>query len=341
MTLRFGVFDHIDAHGGPLREQLEERLRLGQLMERSGFFAYHLAEHHATPLGLAPSPNLFLTALAQRTSTLHFGPLVYSLPLYHPLRLFEEICLLDHLSRGRLQIGIGRGGALLEHQRYGTSPESVRPLFDESLNILLRAFGADTLNYEGVFYKIRDFPVVMKPLQKPHPPIWYGSASRESASWAAKRNFNIVSLGPASHARSINDSYREQLALSDKGPADPYLGLVRHIVVAESDKEAIRIASDAYPRWRESMEYIWRRSDVEFPLASVLPPTFEELQSRGIGFAGSPNGLRDYLNGLQAESAINYIACAVMFGNMSFSDAARSIELIGEHVIPYFATAPA
>src|SRR5262245_45498921 len=93
--LTFGIFDHCGDNGLPATQQLEERLRLIALMDAEGFHAYHLAEHHGTPLGIIPSPSVFLAAAAQRTRRIRLGPLVYVLPLHHPLRLYEEICLLD------------------------------------------------------------------------------------------------------------------------------------------------------------------------------------------------------------------------------------------------------
>ena len=91
--LKFAIFDHLDSDGGPLGRFFEERLRLLELIERSGFYGYHLAEHHSTPLGMASSPSVFLASAIQRTRTIRLGPLVYVLPLYHPLRLYEEICM--------------------------------------------------------------------------------------------------------------------------------------------------------------------------------------------------------------------------------------------------------
>ena len=120
--LSFGIFDHVDDNGSPRGEQFEDRIKLVELLEAEGFYGYHLAEHHATPLGTVPCQSVFLAALAQRTRRIRFGPLVYMLPLHHPLRLYEEICMLDHMSGGRLLLGVGRGGALLEHARYGIEP---------------------------------------------------------------------------------------------------------------------------------------------------------------------------------------------------------------------------
>jgi alkanesulfonate monooxygenase SsuD/methylene tetrahydromethanopterin reductase-like flavin-dependent oxidoreductase (luciferase family) len=96
--MRFGVFDDMDRAAVPLDRFYADRLRLVKAHDRAGFYGYHGAEHHATPLGVAPSPGVWLAAVAQHTKQLRFGPVVYLLPLYHPLTLLEEICMLDHMS---------------------------------------------------------------------------------------------------------------------------------------------------------------------------------------------------------------------------------------------------
>ncbi len=107
--MKFGIFDHLDRRDQPLGQFYDDRLEMAAAYEAAGFYSYHIAEHHATPLGMAPSPNVFLAAVARCTTTLRFGPLVYLLPMYHPVRLAEEICMLDHLSGGRLDVGVGVG----------------------------------------------------------------------------------------------------------------------------------------------------------------------------------------------------------------------------------------
>ena len=108
----FGIFDHLDHAGGSLHQQYSDRLEIAAACDAAGFRTYHVAEHHGTPHGLAASPNLFLSYVAQRTKWLRLGPLVMLLNLYHPLRAFEEICMLDQLSGSRLDLGIGRGTRL-------------------------------------------------------------------------------------------------------------------------------------------------------------------------------------------------------------------------------------
>src|SRR6266540_5574564 len=110
MNIDFGVWDHFERRSGaPVYQQYAEKIEFVREAERLGFGQYHIAEHHLTPLDLAPSPSVFLAALAQATSRIRLGTGVYCLPLYHPVRLVQELCMLDNIAEGRLDIGVGRG----------------------------------------------------------------------------------------------------------------------------------------------------------------------------------------------------------------------------------------
>ena len=336
--LKFGIFDHLDSDGQPLGALIETRLRLVELIEREGYEGFHLAEHHSTPLGMASSPSVFLAAAIARTTRIKLGPLVYVLPLYHPLRLYEEICMLDHMSGGRLMVGVGRGGALLEHQRFGVDPAAAPAMYHEAFAVLMRAFETDVLDFDGKFYSYKDFVVQAKPVQRPHPPIWYGAPNAEAIAWAAPRSINVVSLGPAARARAISDRYRQEWsALGREASALPKIGITRHIVVAESDAAAMRIAEPADRHWRDAMDWIWRRSDVPFTLKEIYPEDFSALAKIGHGVAGSPATVRDYVSRLQEEAGVNYVLCQMMFGDMNFADASHSIALFAREVMPAFA----
>jgi alkanesulfonate monooxygenase SsuD/methylene tetrahydromethanopterin reductase-like flavin-dependent oxidoreductase (luciferase family) len=338
-VLGFGIFDHLDSNGAPLGSFLNERLQLVELIEQEGFAAYHLAEHHSTPLGMASSPNVFLSAAIQRTSRIQLGPLVYVLPLYHPLRLYEEICMLDHLSNGRLMVGVGRGGALLEHQRYGIDPTAAPAMYHEAFAVLMRAFESGVLDFDGQFFKYKDYVIQVRPVQHPHPPIWYGAPNPDAVAWAAPRAVNVVSLGPAARARAISDRYRKDWSDLGRKPADlPAIGITRHIVVADTDAAAQAIAQAAYPCWRNAMDYLWRRSGVEFVLKEIYPTEFAALQDIGHGIAGSPATVRDYIARLQSEAGVNYVLCQMMFGDIGLNDASRSIRLFAREVMPAFSS---
>src|SRR5262249_3057617 len=207
VKMEFGVFDHLDRYGGPLADFYEDRLKIAEAYDRAGFHAYHLAEHHSTPLGMAPSPSVFLAAVAQRTRRLRFGPLVWAMPLHHPLRLIEEICMLDQLSGGRLELGFGRGSVAIEIEYYGADPAAAQEIYAEAVELVLKGLTHKLLDFEGKRFSFRGVPMELEPLQKPHPPIWYGVHMPESAERAARRNLHVVSLDPPAHTRLAIQRY--------------------------------------------------------------------------------------------------------------------------------------
>ncbi len=257
--MKFGVFDHLDRGDLPLKDYYEARLKLIEAYDQAGFYAYHVAEHHSTPLGMAPSPSVFLAAVAQRTRRLRFGPLVYALPLYHPIRLIEEICMLDQMSGGRLEIGFGRGASSIETSFYGLDPAKTQQIYAEGLELIIQGLSKRTLNFRGDFFSFENVPMELEPIQKPHPPIWYGIHSVDSAERAARRGLHVVSLDPPGETRTFVDRYRQIWhETRGKKTALPKIGLGRFIVVANTDEEAIRIARRAYPKWHRSFYHLFQ-----------------------------------------------------------------------------------
>jgi alkanesulfonate monooxygenase SsuD/methylene tetrahydromethanopterin reductase-like flavin-dependent oxidoreductase (luciferase family) len=187
--MQFGVFDHLDLGAVPLGQHYENRLTLIEAYDRLGLRTYHLAEHHATPLGLAPSPSVFLAAVAQRTRRLRFGPLVYTLALHHPLRVAEEICMLDHMSGGRLELGVGRGVSPYEVAYYGVDPGKAQAIYIEALQVILAALAGGPLNYAGEHFKFADVPIELA----------WRTASTSSATvrprWCARSRTAIAEPG--------------------------------------------------------------------------------------------------------------------------------------------------
>jgi alkanesulfonate monooxygenase SsuD/methylene tetrahydromethanopterin reductase-like flavin-dependent oxidoreductase (luciferase family) len=243
--MKFGVFDHMDRGTLPLAEHYENRLRLIEAYDEAGFYGYHVAEHHSTPLGMAPSPSVFLSAIAQRTERLRFGPLIYPLPLHHPIRLMEEICMLDHLSNGRLDVGIGRGAVPYEIEYYGSDPKEAQARYMEAYAVLLKALTSRTLTHNGKYYRFNDVPLEIAPLQQPHPPFWYGAVNEDGATWAAQNRINIVCNAPLDAVRTIIARYRKEWAAAGHSMDDiPILGTNRYVVIADSDSAAYEIAAE-------------------------------------------------------------------------------------------------
>ncbi len=222
----FGVFDHLDRRAGVADAEIyEDRLRLIEAYDRAGIAMYHQAEHHATPLGLAPSPSVFLSAVAQRTTRMHFGPMVYCLPLYDPLRLIEEIGMLDQMSGGRFEFGVGRGISPFEVAYFGITKDNAGPIYMEAFEVLKRGLTSDTLNFQGEHFSYDDVPMVLARVQTPHPPIWYGVATPDGAAWPATQKINIISNRPCDMTRSATDKYREAWAASHGGDPTTRIGV--------------------------------------------------------------------------------------------------------------------
>lgn len=337
--MEFGVFDHMDTSGTPLAMHMQNRLSLVELYDRCGFYGYHVAEHHGTPLGFAPSPNLYFAAVAQRTRTMRFGPLVYLLPLYHPLRLIEEIAMLDQMSGGRLLLGVGRGVSPIELGFYGVDFAQSQSMYAEALECVLRGLQQETLTFEGEHYRFTDVPMTIHPLQKPHPELWYGALSPDTMVWAAANDVNIVTIALDEGARLIVDRYKAEWVKLGKSLADlPKIGITRHVVIAETDQEARAIARRAYRKWHDSFTHLWRQAGMEVPFVSTLyPPEWDDLQAVGNGYAGSPETVKRLVAEEVEKTGINYLLSGFAFGDTSVAEVTRSVESFAQVVMPAFA----
>jgi alkanesulfonate monooxygenase SsuD/methylene tetrahydromethanopterin reductase-like flavin-dependent oxidoreductase (luciferase family) len=337
----FGLFDWIDRGTAPLHQLYEERLQLLEAADAADFFCYHLAEHHATPLGMAPSPALFLTAAAQRTRRIRLGPLVYLLPLYNPLRLIEEVCMLDHLSGGRLELGVGRGVTPYELRYFGVDPAGTRAIFDEALAVLIAGLTHERLTFAGQHYQYHDVPIELHPLQQPYPPLWYPTHNPESVVYAARHGYNFVGLGPAAYVRQLGEAYRQTWAAHQQDPgrlnahvAAPKVGVLRQVVVAETDAEAQAAAQATHATWYRSIIKLWHdHNDHSCDGLFAWEPS---LQNETILF-GSPARVREQMGRLVEASGCNYVICAFAWGTLPHEQTLRSLRLFTEEVMPAFA----
>lgn len=334
--MRLGVFDHMDRSQAPLDQFFADRLRLVEAYDRAGFYAYHVAEHHATPLGVAPSPGIWLSAIAQRTTHLRFGALVYLLPFYHPLKLLEELCMLDQMSRGRLLLGVGRGISPIELRYYGLDPEQSPAMYQEALEVILRGMACKELTFEGKYYTYRDVPMELEPYQKPHPPLWYGIGRADAVPWAAQHSVNVVGNVTGAKMRVLTDAYRTEWARLGHGPDMlPLMGLGRHVVVGDTEREALEVARRGYERWRHSFLLLWRKHNMLPANPNVLfPETFEEAEAEGRAVAGPPEKVRRFLQSEIDAGGLNYLLCRFAFGDIAADEALHSVDLFTRQVMP-------
>ncbi len=340
-AVTIGLFDWVDSDGVRDTGQLyRERLDLLADAEAQGFDIYHLAEHHGTPLGLAPSPSVFLAAAAMRTTRIRLCPLVYVLPLYQPTRLAEEIAMLDQLSGGRLEIGFGKGGNPYELLAYGIERADAQRLYDENFAAVMRALttGLADAGGSGVGTEI---PVRVR--QTPHPPVWYPSSNPESIPELGKKGINTI-LGFSFRSPTVEETRRRRDeyfgGVSDipagtptggAGAPAPRFGIMRNIYVGESDAAARERVLEAMDVFYQQFTAVWRRhGDDRFG----APQDFARALDEGLVIAGSAGSVRVQLTEMLHASGANHFAGAFSFGSLGYAEARSSLVRFGEEVAP-------
>lgn len=332
--MQFGIFDQNDHGPYPLTEQYENRLQLIEFYDRAGFRTYHMSEHHSTPLNLTPSPSVFLAAAAQRTMRLRLGALVYVLPAHHPLRLAEEICMLDHLSRGRIEIGIGRGASPHELNYFGVDSDAAQAIYVEAYAVIMQALTKAEVNFAGKHFCFENVPIDIKPLQLPHPPLWYAVPVPEGAAWPAQHKINVVCGGPLARVREITDRYRAEWAAAGNAPdALPLLGINRFVVAADTDREAMALGRRAWPKFYASFMKLWHKHGTQ-PRYAKIPEDFDTVVENGGAIAGSPGTIRDKVQRMVESTGANYFISQFSFGDLVHAEVLHSAGLFAREMLP-------
>lgn len=222
--------------------------------EPIGFEGIFFSEHHFVPGRLSPSPNLLIAAVAQRTTTLRLGAMGQVLPLYEPWRVAEELSMLDHLSQGRLEIGLSSGSGPMEFRAVGMLSEEIRPRFSEALDILDAALTQPQFSHEGKFWKLNKLAISPRPLQQPLPPRWITGLSTQTAAMAAERGYKLcTAFFSIADIKPIFEAYRTTAANGGKTAGSDRLGLRRMIFISDNDSEGRDIARAAVNKWRSIM----------------------------------------------------------------------------------------
>jgi len=321
-----------------------------ELADKAGYYCYHLAEHHGSALSSTPSPNVFLSAVAQRTRRLHLGALTYLLPLYNPLRLLEELCMLDQLSNGRLEIGVSRGPSPIESAQFKVSPPDARPMFREAMDLLLMGFTKGELNYDGKFFQYDHVKTRLRPYQKPHPPFWYPTSNMESIAYMGAQSLNaIFSLRMMRSMDIITEMtgrYRQELAAHRDDPdranghiAQPFCGLNFHIHVADDDEKANRQAKSAYDLFHANFIQRFIAHGESHSYGDVAD--YEKAVAEGHMVVGAPETVAAKLSGYLERTQANYILAALAWGSFTRDQLLRSVDLFAREVMPRVSAAVA
>jgi len=334
MAVEFGVVDHLDRQNVPVHETYDSRLKLMELFDKAGFSTFHITEHHFTPLGLAPSPLIFLSAAARITQRIRLAPLVLILPLYNPLRLAAELCMVDHLSKGRLDIGAGRGISPYELAHYNINHVEAQSIYNEAYDVVLMALTRDTVDFRGQYFKYFNVPIEMRPYQKPHPPLWYATSSEDGAAWAGSQNHNVAFLAPAPRAKVLVEAYKRGRASNKENASRPIakIGIARHLYLADTDEIARVEGAEAYTAWFEKYAFLWQKYDPR------PPPRIEDVLRRDAGrmITGSPRTMREEIARQLEQTGANYFITRFAYGNLTYEQSARSLDLFVTEVMPHF-----
>ena len=320
VPLQFGVLQFFSwpRRNVPLQEVYGRALDRIGIMDRSGAYeAVWLAEHHFNTYSVCPSVHVMGTLVAARTERLRIGTAVSLAPMYHPLRLAEEVALLDVLSEGRVNWGAGRGNDPTEFGVFGLDMDSSYARFRENVDVVLQAWTNERLTYHGEFTDVDDVEVLPKPWQDPHPPVWLASSSPDAIAWSAAHGYSIL-MDPHSTHAELGVKYRAYLdALAEHGhsPEGRVTPMARLVAVAATDDEAREVA----------------RRGAEWTIASYINPaktTFtKSLAPAGGGtrpaaadpvtryvddviIHGSSARVADELRRLQDEIGLHYLLCA-------------------------------
>ena len=303
-----------------------------EIMDRTGFDAVWLAEHHFSTFSVCPSVHMLGVLAAARTRRLRIGTGVSLAAFYHPLRLAEEVALLDVLSGGRVNWGAGRGFAGVEFAAFGVPPSESASRFREAVEIVLKAWTDERLTYHGAHYDFDQLEVLPKPLQQPHPPVWMAAASPPAIEWAASRGFSIL-MDP--HATFIDLAakrrhYGTELAKAGFSDAGREIPMARLLVVAETRERAAEIARRG-ATWQVGA-YSGPKHQNEKVM--VAPRDYGGLDpvDHYVGkvmLHGTPDMIVDRVQQLKEEIGLNYLLAAPM--------SHESFMLLADKVLPRIA----
>ena len=310
--MKFGVLQFFSwSRRVPLETVYARALERIAIMDETGYDAVWLAEHHFNTYSVCPSPHMMATHVAARTRNLRIGTAVSLAAFYHPLRLAEEIALLDVLSGGRVNWGAGRGFDPTEFRAFGVRPEESADRFLEAVDIVLKAWGEERLTHTGQYWQFDDLDVLPKPLQKPHPPVWVAATSPESIERAAARGHTILMDPHASHGEigRKRQIYREALTRHGYSEAGREVPVARLLAIGRTDEAARAVAQEG-AAWTVG-SYAKPRADAPNRGIDSMPGEDPvERYLRDVVVTGTPERVVDELTRLRAEASIDYLLCA-------------------------------
>ena len=327
-----------DGEQGPYLRRLVDFLASVEDLGYDGIWAN---EHHFHPYGgLIPSPAVLLSALAQRTKRVRLGTSVIVLGLHHPLDIAEQLAMVDLMSGGRLELGVGRGFVPYDYQTLGVAVDQGQDRTREGLEIILKAWSGEAFSYQGKFFQFENLEVWPRPEQRPHPPVWVAcSGSPDSFQGAGENGYNLLSvssLRPMEKLAELVQLYRDAWNAGGREPGGFKYATHFQIVVDEDRDRARRVASEAI------MKYFRLHGEAlaMHPMSANRGPgpmegfSIEKWIDEGRVLCGTPDDVVVTLKRTEAELGVTGIDGTYFFGGIPFDYAERSLHLFAKEVIP-------
>jgi luciferase family oxidoreductase group 1 len=347
--MRFGMLHLFENPIGKTEHEIiHEQMQLMRAAEDLDFDSVWPAEHHFTEYGFCASPALSLAAIASETKRIRLGTGIVILPLNHPLRVAEDYGFLDHLSNGRIDLGIGRGYQPLEFERYGVDQTTTRQQFHEALEIIRQAWTQGRVDFAGEHYRFRDVPIRPVPMQKPYPPIWMAALSPETFSLAGRYGLNLLigsvfGLTPETAGLRRADYYR---GLSEGGHSfeGRSTGCLTMVYVADTLEQARAEFQEAVVwYYRAIAKYVAPQKGKDAVESYEMYTAFRDIASeiswetlleRDAVICGNPDYVVEKLAELQQVFGFTDLLCWTRLGGLDHRKVLRSMELMQDKVIP-------
>ena len=352
--MRFGTFFFFQAPPWQTHPEIIHReLQQMEWAEEHGFDEVWLTEHHFIDYGLAVDPATLAAAAASRTRRVRIGLAAAILPFHHPVRLAEQLALIDIISNGRLDVGLGRGNRPAEFLGYNVPAEESRERFDETVEVMRRAWTEDHFSHRGRFYTVPEARVIPKPLQRPHPPLYQVCVSRDGIENTALRGWpmlNSLLFGPVEQLIASRDTYVDTLKKVGRSEAEvrqllSRWGVSRQIYVADTDAQALEEARNFEMWYQESFRRFIVPERIEDAHPSLQPGframaerlskvTWEELVRETLAF-GAPDTVARHIE-IMRQMGVGQVLCWMNFGGLPQDKIRRSMELFAREVLPRF-----
>ena len=330
------------------KEIVDEQFDIMVRAEEFGFDSIWPAEHHFSEYGYCASPAVTLAALASRTQRIRLGTGVVVLPLNHPVRVAEDFAILDLLSGGRVDLGVGRGYQPHEFNGYGVDQARSRDIFRESVEIIHSAWTKERFDYDGEFYQLHNLSVRPKPLQKPHPPMWMASLSPETFQLCGQYGFNLMCAPvfgfDVNKGAAQIEEYRQALRDHGRNPAEHEVAALIMTYVAETEQEALADFKDAVMWYfRTFAKYIAPPKGAPaiktYEMYTAARDWLQTLEwdavvQSGAVVCGSPDQVAERIAQINELCGITHYLAWTRIGGLAHSKVLRSMELMRDRVMP-------